>query len=182
VIRRELGELWGIGASLNNLAMVAYLRKQYAEAGSYLEEGLRAALQAGDLYGVAVTNHNFGNTRRELGDLGAAGENYLEALRSYALSGDRWSLCMLFDDIAILAALSSPHEAVRLVGASDALRELIGSPRLEYQEAELEEGVARARQQLGPDAAAELAAGRSLDLEAAIRLGSALCRGPGGTA
>ena len=176
VIRRELGELWGIGASLNNLAMVAYLRKQYAEASSYLDEGLRAALQAGDLYGVAVTNHNFGNTRRELGELESAGENYLEALRSYALSGDRWSLCMLFDDIAILAAPTSPHEAVRLVGASDALRELIGSPRLDYQAAELDEGVAVARQQLGLDAAVEHTAGLALDLEAAARVASALCR------
>jgi len=176
-IRRELRELWGIGASLNNLGMVAYLRKQYAEARSHFEEGLRAALEAGDLYGVAVTKHNLGNTTRELGDRHAAGDHYLEALRSYALSGDRWSLCMLFDDIAIFAAPGSPQEAVRLVGASDGLRELIGSPRLDYQEAELEGGVAEARERLGPDAAAELAAGRALDLEAATYLASALCRG-----
>jgi class 3 adenylate cyclase/tetratricopeptide (TPR) repeat protein len=177
VIRKELSELWGIGASLNNLAMVSYLRKRYAEAMSHLEEGLRAALEAGDMYGVAVSQHNLGNTTRQLGDLEAAGGHYLEAVRSYALSGDRWSLCMLFDDIAILAALRSQHEAVRLIGASDALRELIGSPRLDYQQAELEEGVAGVRRQLGPGAAAELAAGRALDLEAATRLASALCHG-----
>ena len=176
VIRRELGELWGIGASLNNLGMVAYLRKQYDEARSHLEEGLRAALDAGDLYGIAVTKHNLGNTTRQIGDRATAGDHYLEALRSYALSGDRWSLCMLFDDIAILAAVGSPQEALRLVGASDALRELIGSPRLDYQEAELEDGVAGARRELGADAEKELAGGRSLDLEAATRLASALCR------
>jgi adenylate cyclase len=176
-IRTELGDRWGIGVSLNNIGMLAYLRQEYAEARSHLEEALRAGLEVGDLYGIAISQHNLGNATRQLGDVKAAGDHYGEALRIYSLTGDRWSLCMLFDDIAMLASPASPHEAFRLIGASEGLRESIGSPRLDYQEAELEEGTAEARHRLGPEAEAEQKAGGALDVDAAARLASALCRG-----
>jgi class 3 adenylate cyclase/tetratricopeptide (TPR) repeat protein len=176
-IRTELGDRWGIGVSLNNIGMLAYLRKEYAEARLHLEEALRAGLEVGDLYGIAISEHNLGNATRELGDVHAAGDHYAEALRIYALTGDRWSLCMLFDDIAMLGAPRCPPQAFRLMGASEGLRELIGSPRLDYQEAELEERVAEARRRLGPAASSEQTAGRALDVDSAMHLASGLCRG-----
>lgn len=175
-IRTELGDRWGIGVSLNNIGMLAYLRKDFARARSHLEEALRAGLEVGDLYGTALSQHNLGNAIRELGDIAAAGNHYSEALRIYSLTGDQWSLCMLFEDISMLSASSAPREAFRLVGASDALRQSIGSARLDYQEAELDEGLAVARQLLGDEAARERAAGQELDVSAGTELASRLCR------
>ncbi len=175
-IRSELSDRWGIGVSLNNIAMLAYLRQDYAEAQIHLREALRAGLEVGDLYGIAISQHNLGNASRELGDSTAAGDHYSEALHIYALTGDRWSLCMLFDDIAMLSSSLSPADAIRLAGASEALRELIGSPRLDYQEEELDKKMAGARRRRGDAAADDVAAGRRLDADAAVQLATGLCR------
>ncbi len=175
-IRTELGDRWGIGVSLNNIAMLAYLRKDFAGAQTHLQEALLAGLEVGDMYGIAISQHNLGNAMRELGDSTAAGDHYAEALQIYALTGDRWSLCMLFDDIAMLSSARSPADAIRLAGASDALRELIGSPRLDYQEEELQVGLTEAHRIRGVAAEEDAAAGKRLDTDAAVQLASSMCR------
>jgi class 3 adenylate cyclase/tetratricopeptide (TPR) repeat protein len=175
VIRNELGDRWGIGVSLNNIGMLAYLRQDYARARAPLEEAVTWGEQAGDSYGVAVAQHNLGNTSRQLGDSASAGKHYAEALRIYSLLGDRTSLTMLFDDIAMLLAAGSPGEAFRLSGASDTLRESVGSPRPDYQEKEFEEAMAVARARLGESAGDEQEAGRRLDVDAAIALALTAC-------
>jgi class 3 adenylate cyclase/tetratricopeptide (TPR) repeat protein len=175
VIRNELGDRWGIGVSLNNIGMLAYLRQDYEGARAPLEEAVAAGEQAGDSYGVAVARHNLGNASRQLGEAASAGGHYAEALRIYSLLGDRWSLTMLFDDIAIHLAAGSPREAFRLAGASDALRESVGSPRPDYQEAEFQEAMAGARAELGDSAAEDEEAGRRLDVDAATALAITLC-------
>jgi tetratricopeptide (TPR) repeat protein len=179
VIRTELGDRWGIGLSLNNIGMISYLNKDYAGTRAPLEEALAIGKQVGDSLGIAVARHNLGNASRQLADPAAAGEHYAEALRIYSVLGDRWSMTMLFDDIAIFCAAESPEEAFRLIGASDALREAIGSPRPDYQEAEVEEAVAGARARLGRSAASEQEAGRRLDIDSATKLAIDLCEAVG---
>jgi tetratricopeptide (TPR) repeat protein len=179
VIRNELGDRWGIGLSLNNIGMMAYLRQEYAGALAPLEEALAIGQQIGDSLGIGVARHNLGNAHRQLADPASAGENYAEALRIYSVLGDPWSLTMLFDDIAILCAAQSPGEAFRLAGASDALRESIGSPRPDYIEAEVDEALAPARAELGHLAEGEHKVGRSLDTDSAAQLALDLCTAAG---
>jgi hypothetical protein len=75
----------------------------------------------------------------------------------------------------MLLAEGSPEEAFRLVGASDALRESIGSARPDYQEAEFEDAMERARARLGPSAVEAQEAGRGLDTDSANHLALDLC-------
>ncbi|MHB1988938.1 MAG: tetratricopeptide repeat protein [Acidimicrobiales bacterium] len=174
-LRTKLGDRWGIGVSQNNLGMIAYLRHDYGASRDRLEEALAIELEVGDLWMVAIARHNLGNATRELQQADAARRHYSEALRIYGLTGDRWAQCLLFEDIAMLASARAPHAALRLIGASEALRETIGSPRVAAQQAELDDRFGLVRRHLGADADKEQASGRELDQAGAHSLAMELC-------
>jgi predicted ATPase/class 3 adenylate cyclase len=174
-LREGLGDRWAIGVSRNNLGMIAFLRGELGEARRHLEEAVRIELAVGDSWMVAIVNNNLGNTTRDLGDLGAARRHYAEALKTYRLVGDRWALGILFEDVAVMAAAEDPRAALTLLGAAEAVRESIGSPRAPALQAELRERLAPARAALGAEADAVQAAGRGLDIDAACARALAVC-------
>lgn len=174
-LRYRLGDAWGIGVSRNNLGMIAYLRHEYLEAREHLEEALLLESEVGDTWMVAIARHNLGNASRELGDVSAARRNYHDALRTYSLAGDKWAQCLLFEDIAMMAAESDPLPALQLIGAADAIREEIGSPRVSAQQAELDDRFDPIRSHLGPTATEQVQRGRELDVDAACRIALGLC-------
>jgi hypothetical protein len=59
-IRRELGDRWGIAASLNNLADVAHDQRDYSAARALSEESLQIYRQVGERRGNAdvLSHHN----------------------------------------------------------------------------------------------------------------------------
>jgi class 3 adenylate cyclase/tetratricopeptide (TPR) repeat protein len=175
-LRARLDDRWGIGVSRNNLGMIAYLRHDYAASRAHLEEALRTELEVGDMWMVAMARHNLGNTTRELGDVAATCRNYSEALATFALTGDKWAQCILFEDVAMFAASADPGAALRLVGAAEALRGAIGSPRVAAAQAQLDERLRPARELLGPEAGAQHAAGLGLGPDGAQQLALQLCR------
>ena len=120
----ELGHRWGVGFSYLNLGVHAFLRKEYALATSHEEQALAILLEVGDTYGVANARHNLGDIARETGDRTSATENYAASLEMFRDLGDRRSLCMVYEAVALLLAGSSPLDALRLVGAADALRQV----------------------------------------------------------
>ncbi len=150
----ELGHRWGVGFSYLNLGVHAFLRKEYALATSHEEQALAILLEVGDTYGVANARHNLGDIARETGDRTSATENYAASLEMFRDLGDRRSLCMVYEAVALLLAGSSPLDALRLVGAADALRQAIGSPRSAADGARIEEELEDARRRLGGDASA----------------------------
>lgn len=174
-LRTRLGDTWGIGVSRNNLGMIAYLRHDYEAARDHLAEALRLELEVGDTWMVAIARHNLGNASRELGDTVGARRHYHDALSTYSLAGDKWAQCLLFEDVAMMAADSDPISALRLIGAADAIRESIGSPRVSAQQTELDERFAPVRTRLGHTAASEIARGRQLGADAACQVALQLC-------
>jgi predicted ATPase len=174
-LRTDIGDRWGIGVSRNNLGMISYLLADYLAARDHLEEALRIEMEVGDTWMMAIARHNLGNASRELQDHAAAGRNYSDALRTYSIAGDRWAECLLLEDIAMMAAPSNPRAALQLIGAADAMREEIGSPRVAAQQTELNARFDPIRTHLGADAPAQEAKGRGLDAEAALRLALDLC-------
>lgn len=174
-LRTRIGDRWGIGVSRNNLGMIAFLRHDYPSARDHLEEALRIEMEVGDTWMMAIARHNLGNASRELEDKSAAGRHYADALSTYSIAGDKWAQCLLFEDIAMMAAESDPLSALQLLGAASALRESIGSPRVAAQEAEIEAQFSKVRQRLGEDAVKQDAAGRDLDEDAARDLAICLC-------
>lgn len=93
--------------------------------------------------------------------------------------GDKWAQCLLYEDIAMLCADQDPLAALRLVGAAEAIREAIGSPRVPAQEAELDDRLGSVRGRLGGAAVDEHEAGRGLDQDVAYRLALELCNANG---
>jgi adenylate cyclase len=174
-LRTRLGDRWGIGISHNNLGMIAYLRHDFSAARADLEGALRFETEVGDTWMIAISRHNLGNAFRELGDETAARSNYSESLRTYSQAGDQWAQCLLFEDIAMLAAESDPLAALQLIGAADKMRESIGSPRVAAQQAELDSRLASVRDRLGEDATKHQTAGRELEPESVHHLAVRLC-------
>jgi adenylate cyclase len=173
-----LGHRWGVGFSHLNLGVHALLRKEYALASSHEEQALAILLEVGDTYGVANARHNLGDIARETGDRTSAFENYAASLEMFRDLGDRRSLCMVYEAIAVLLAGSAPLDALRLVGAADALRQGIGSPRLAADGARIEEQLGDARRRLGAAASAAEEKGRALTFEPALDLALRLCGRP----
>ncbi len=174
-LRTRLGDRWGIGVSENNLGMIAHLQGRYDDARRRLQEALRIELEVGDLWMVAIAHHNLGNATRELADAPAARRHYAEALRIYGITGDLWAQCLVFEDVAMLGVSENADRALRLIGAADAIREAIGSPRVAAQQADLDARLHAARHRLGEAASASAyAAGRALDAGAAQVLAGGL--------
>lgn len=153
-IRSELGDRWALGNSYNNLGMIALHEEQYAEARDSFEEGIAANREVGDAWMVAIGQNNLGNAHRGLGNLDEAREHYLAALETYRRFDDQWALAFLLEDVAqLVAASGATREAFELLGAADAMREAIGSPRGAALDEDITTRLASARDVIGARAA-----------------------------
>jgi predicted ATPase/class 3 adenylate cyclase len=163
-LRSELDDRRAIAVSMTNLGTIAVLEHEYEDARAYFEDAMRLNREVGDAWMVAISDNNLGNATRGLGDFAAAQRHYADSLRAYREYDDKWALAFLVEDIGQLAAMCGDAEqAFELVGAADALREEIGTPRAPGLEEELERHLAPARSTLGDEAAAE-ARGRGQSL------------------
>jgi predicted ATPase/class 3 adenylate cyclase len=129
-LRTELGDRWAIANSMTNLGMIATLEGRNEEARTRFEDAMRLNSEVGDNWRVVVCHNNLGNACRGLGDYAAARDEYAESLRAHLEHDDKWALAFLLEDVGRLAALTGePERALELLGAADAIREQIGSPR-----------------------------------------------------
>ena len=176
-LRRELDDRRAIAVSMTNLGAIAVLEHEYEEARTCFEESMQLNREVGDAWMVAISDNNLGNATRGLGDFHAAQRHYAESLRAYREYDDKWALAFLVEDIGQLAASCGETErAFELVGAADALREEIGTPRAPGLEEELERHLAPAKVLLGEPAAAEARTrGRSLALPDVYELAFRAC-------
>jgi len=176
-LRTEIGDRRGIGNSTNNLGMIAFLQKRYAEARDWFQKSMLLNREVGDAWMVALCHNNLGNATRGLGEYDASRRHYADSLRAYRDYGDKWALAFLLEDIGILAALAGEASAaLELIGAADAFREAIGTPRAptlaEEIEGQLDAAVAGLPEH---DRAARRARGRSLEFAAAVDHALAFC-------
>jgi adenylate cyclase len=178
-LRSELGDGWAIAVSMTNLGMIAALQERFEEARERFDEAMRLNREVGDNWMVAISYNNLGNANRGLGDFDAARRHYADSLRGYRDYDDHWALAFLLEDIASLAALDgAPLAAFELLGAADALREAIGSPRGEALENEIDRRLQAARTVLGEEIAVTARArGVRLELPAALDLALVSCAG-----
>ena len=119
---------------------------------------------------MAYVLGNLGNVARRCGDLARAMELHREALERKATLGARRQIAITLEDLACLAAAEGRGErAARLLGAAQALRAAIGSPRPIPEQHAVEQATAGGRAALGEEGwAVAFAAGLALPLEAAI--------------
>ncbi len=174
-LRTEVGDRWAIGVSQNNLGMICLLTGDHAQARDRFAEAMRLHSEVGDLWMVALAHHNLGNALLGLGSHAPARVHFAETLGAYRRHDDRWSLAMLFEDLAALAvAGEEPLTALELVGAADALRDVLGAPRSPAQDEHLAAVLAPAR--LADPTGGALERGRARGLDEAVAVAELVCR------
>ena len=104
-LRRPLGDVPGIAASLHNLANVASDRGDLAQARALYEESLALWRGVGDARRAAVTLHNLGDALRLEGDLDGAAALLAESLSLRRQGGDTWGIAVVLKDLGLLARL-----------------------------------------------------------------------------
>ena len=176
-LRTETGDRWGEGRPMNNLGMIAVLQQRYQEACEWFQKSMLSSREVGDAWMVAICHNNLGNATRGLGDYDAARAHYADSLRAYRDYDDKWALAFLLEDVGIFAALTGDAPlALELVGAADAFRETIGTPRAPSLATQIESQLAETLAPMSEeDQLAFRAQGRSLDLATAVEHALVLC-------
>ena len=176
-LRREIGDRRGIGIGEMNAGYYNVLTGDLDSARSHLTEALRVSREMGDQAMVAHSEFTLGNTYRALGRHEEAAAHYAAALRRQRDLDDRFSMAFILEDVGVLLARArTDAKGFELIGAAEALRGTIGSPRPPTLEEELAGHLADARAALGNDAAeAAIERGRGLELEQAVEAALAAC-------
>jgi tetratricopeptide (TPR) repeat protein len=170
VLFRRLGHTWGIAIALHHLGEVARTQGDEGRAAALHEESLALRRVLGDKLAIADSLGNLGYLAHARGDHGQAGLRYHESLALYSFVGNRWGVAKGLEGVAgVVSAQGQAHNAVRLLGAAAALRDLIGAPILPIDRPAYDRTVAAAHAALPDDSfVAAWSAGRALLLEQAI--------------
>jgi non-specific serine/threonine protein kinase len=142
-----------------------------ASAHALYEECLALQREIGDKRGVAITLINLGLLASKEGDLAGLRSCLAESLTLCSALGEKSLTAYALEGFAELAqAQEQPERAVRMYGASDALRAAIGTPLTLDEREEVERPLlARLRATLGEDAfESAWAAGHALTWEQAV--------------
>jgi len=93
---RELGDYWGIAASLNALAVAMRDRGNFDEAEDYFEQSLACWRRLPDRSSIARCLHNLANAAKMRGDFSRAAKALTEAISIFEEIGDSsgaaWSI------------------------------------------------------------------------------------------
>ncbi|HEX6304716.1 MAG TPA: hypothetical protein VFZ76_11040, partial [Anaerolineales bacterium] len=127
--------------------------------------------EVGDRFNIALAAETLGNVARARGDFESARELYNESLAIDWELGSKWHLAYALEGMGYLEVIQgTPARALKLLAAAGELRQSIGSPLPAGGQAELDEMLLLARQQL--DEHQQNAAwmeGQAFTLEQAVR-------------
>ena len=167
---RDLGDRWLMCTALANLGVVARIQGDLDRAAALFRESFALSKKAGDTWRMALALHGMGKVAFRRGDHIEAKKFYTESLVLSKQVRDRWIADDCLEGLASVACAQGQHgRAVRLLGTSDALREMLGYHPLASEQADHERCVATAQAALGERAyAAAWSEGRTVTLEQAI--------------
>ncbi|WP_394793418.1 ATP-binding protein [Armatimonas sp.] len=172
-IRREIGDQWGIANSLSALGVVAYDQSNYSAARALCEESVSIQRELGDQRGIALSLLNLGNVACKENDFADARAALLEGILLTRNTHDRKCTVEVLEAWGSLAATEAQWvRATLLLGAAEALREVIGSPLPPNEHPRYDALVAAIRVSLGGDTAfnSAWAEGRAMTMEQAVEL------------
>jgi predicted ATPase/DNA-binding CsgD family transcriptional regulator len=169
-IRQALRDERGVALTLNSLAVLARDRRDDEQARALYEESLAIFRQLGDTWGIGLLLNNLARIARDLEEWERAVALCAESLALFQNLRDRYGAAWVLSNLAIVAQRRGAWEwAARFHGASEALREALGSAVLSLSPAEqatYEAAVAATRAEIGDSAFAEAtAAGRAMPPE-----------------
>jgi predicted ATPase/serine/threonine protein kinase len=110
---QELGDKWGVAASLNGLGDMAHQQVNYTEATARYEEALRLFKEIDNKQAVSYVLNNLGNVARDQGDYERAAEIHGEALTLFRNLGDKRALATSLYNLGEVAQYSGDYERAR---------------------------------------------------------------------
>ena len=167
---RAIGYQQWAAAMLGLLGLIAMALGEYAAARSRWQESLRLFEGARDWVELSAVQNYLASLDAREGNVAAARAGYAASLRLSRPARFIFRITTSLDGLAILAAGQGQMErALRVAGASAALRQHAGYQAPAPERSELEQAVEAARRTLG-DAAAAAAwtAGQALTLDQAV--------------
>jgi tetratricopeptide (TPR) repeat protein len=157
--------------ALNNLGDLAQKQGDLAAARSCFDEALTLAMRVGDRWSVGIALMGLGDVAAKQGDPVAARMHFSQSLGEAQGIGDKLNIAECLARLASLLTEDQPAQAVRLLAAAEALREVIGASLEPGRQATVDGDVARARAALDRDEfVAAWADGRAMGQGAAIAL------------
>lgn len=127
---QDLGDKWGVAATLNGLGDMAHQRVNYEEAKSRYEEALVLFKELGNQQAVSYVLNNLGNVTRDQGDYERASEIHEEALAIFRNLGDKRALATSLFNLGEVAQYKGDYgRAAELQNESLALKREVGDKR-----------------------------------------------------
>ena len=169
-VRPADGDRRASGETLNNLGVAARDRHDLDTAAACYHRALDIFSEVGDEEGIARIDMNLGDLSYDQEDYAKGIRHSKAALARFHAMGNTWDLVDCLDFLgANLTGSQRAAEAVRIFGASQALREAIGAVRSTRDEAIHDGFIERVRQQIsGDDYDREWFEGRAMTLEETI--------------
>ena len=173
-LSRQVLDHEGVARALNNLALLASSRGDNVGARRLLEEALEEARIVE--YGIvgAHISDSLARISLLLGDVVAARHYYQESLERSATFEDHLALAASLEGIALVSlAESDAGRVVRMIAAANNFRLASGAHALPQWRVEVEEGLAAARAELGPEASdAAWQRGAAMSIQEVVRYAS----------
>jgi len=166
----ELGDKRGIAHALHDLGRIALDQGDYARTTTYLETSLALHRQLEDRWGAALSLHNLGHVMFHQDDDVHAMIYFAESLALRRELGDKVGIAECLAGLAgVVGAQGQPVRAAQLLGAAQALLDILGARLSPVDHGAYQHNVAAARAHLDEATfAAAWAAGEALTLEQAV--------------
>lgn len=151
-LSRELGYEWSDYFQAFAQARLAASLGDIQTARAKFNEGAAFSQKIGNRRMVYTNRSEFAHTLRENGNLDEALGIYREIIPGWKEVGHRAALTHELECIAyILSRKEEPERAARLLGAANAIRRLIDTPRTSFEEKEYESEITRTKEMLGEE-------------------------------
>lgn len=175
---KELGDRWLSTFPLVLQGQISLRRGDLDRAAACFEESLALRREAGDRSRLASSLGLLGKVALARGDYVRGSTLYKEGLTVSRSLGDKHLIARCLEGLAYIAALQSdPQRAMKLLGASEVLREAMGFAFSPADRQEIDNWRTQVRSRLGEAAtAAAITWGRNLTLSEAVEYGLELQR------
>jgi predicted ATPase/DNA-binding CsgD family transcriptional regulator len=171
-VAARLGDGFGMARAFNGLGLVAHARGDYLAAQRWHQLGLEKRRELREPWGEALALGGLAAVLLDVGDLDRARNCLVESISLSQELGDRRGLAHCLEAFACVAVREGqPEQALRLVGAAEALRDTSELPLSPPNRLHLERYLEPARRALGEASAAALrASGYAMSVDEAVAM------------
>ncbi len=146
---RRLGDDTSTAWVMNHQGDVACETGRLDDAFNLYASALSSFRELDDQWGIASTLVDLGGLFRQRGEPDKADTAYRDALEEFSRLAHKRGIARVLEAMALLDTDQGRYErALTLAGAASRLREIIGSPLPDGEQAELSAGIERARTSL----------------------------------